>query len=209
MYKVVRNAISKDLAGVCYDYLQLRREVAKVYFTTGYQHPDSVDWGHFTDPDYPGAYHYYSDVLLETLLTKVQPIIEKEMGLTLYPHYSFGRIYIKGNILERHKDRPACEISATLNLGGDPWPIFLGPSGKEGTTGVSVLLEPGDLLTYEGVKLEHWRERFEGENCTQVFFHYGNVLAEKAEEHKNDGRPFLGLPYYYQGFKLDDNYNRS
>jgi hypothetical protein len=26
----------------------------------------------------------------------------------------------KDAILKRHKDRPSCEISTTLNLGGDP-----------------------------------------------------------------------------------------
>jgi hypothetical protein len=31
--------------------------------------------------------------------------------------------------LRRHKDRPSCEISTTLNLGGDPWPIFIDGTG--------------------------------------------------------------------------------
>jgi hypothetical protein len=31
----------------------------------------------------------------------------------------------KDAILERHKDRPSCEISTTLNLGGDLWPIYI------------------------------------------------------------------------------------
>ena len=32
--------------------------------------------------------------------------------------------------LKRHKDRPSCEISTTLNLGGDPWPIFIDGTGE-------------------------------------------------------------------------------
>jgi hypothetical protein len=33
--------------------------------------------------------------------------------------------HIKEGInFRRHKDRPSCEISTTLNLGGDPWPIL-------------------------------------------------------------------------------------
>ena len=39
--------------------------------------------------------------------------------------------YIKpGDVLHRHKDRFSCEISTTLNLGGDPWPIHLEPKKK-------------------------------------------------------------------------------
>ena len=34
-------------------------------------------------------------------------------------------------ILKRHKDRPSCEISTTLNLGGDPWPIFIDGTGAD------------------------------------------------------------------------------
>ena len=42
--------------------------------------------------------------------------------------------YQKGDdILERHKDRFSCEISTTLmNLGGDPWPIYLSPNENVG-----------------------------------------------------------------------------
>ena len=39
--------------------------------------------------------------------------------------------YMKnGDILKRHKDRPSCEISTTINLGGDPWPIFIDDTGS-------------------------------------------------------------------------------
>ena len=38
--------------------------------------------------------------------------------------------------LKRHKDRFSCEISTTMNLGGDPWPIYLEPSGEVGKKGI-------------------------------------------------------------------------
>jgi hypothetical protein len=38
----------------------------------------------------------------------------------------------KGMNLKRHKDRFSCEISTTMNLGGDDWPIYLEPSGEVG-----------------------------------------------------------------------------
>ena len=78
--------------------------------------------------------------------------------------------------LKRHKDRFSCEISTTMNLGGDDWPIYLEPSGKDGkaTKGIKVDLKPGDMLVYSGCELEHWREKFKGKECVQVFLHYNN-----------------------------------
>ena len=32
--------------------------------------------------------------------------------------------------------RYSCEISTTLNLGGDSWPIYLDPTGKQGQAGI-------------------------------------------------------------------------
>ena len=56
--------------------------------------------------------------------------MEKHTGLKLSETYSYARIYKKGDVLHRHKDRYSCEIS-TLNLGGDDWPIYLDPTGKK------------------------------------------------------------------------------
>ena len=55
-------------------------------------------------------------------------------------------------------------------------------------------LEIGDMLIYEGCKLEHWREPFEGDNCGQVFLHYNNVNGQFKNMNVFDGREKLGLP---------------
>ncbi len=144
----------------------------------------------FDDPQVPGAYSIYGDYLMETLLMQTLPFIEKKTSAKLVPTYSYTRLYRKGNILNRHKDRLSCEISSTMNLGGDDWPIFLSPKeniglpevdgGKKGITmaskakGIKVSLKPGDMLLYRGVELEHWREPFKGKECGQVFFHYND-----------------------------------
>jgi hypothetical protein len=117
--------------------------------------------------------------------------MEKNTGLKLVETYSYARIYQKGNILHRHKDRPSCEISTTINLGGDPWPIYLEPSGKTNKKGIKVDLSLGDMLVYRGCELEHWREPFTKNYCVQVFLHY-NRATKKAI--KFDDRPHLGLP---------------
>ena len=81
-----------------------------------------------------------------------------------------------------------------MNLGGDTWPIFLEPSGEENKEGISVILNPGDILVYKGQLLEHWREPFQGYECTQVFLHYNNKNGPLGETNLYDRRPVLGLP---------------
>ena len=137
---------------------------------------------------------------METLLQEIKPVMEKHTGLELQPSYSYARIYKKGDELKRHKDRFSCEISTTMNLGGDDWPIYLEPSGKKDMKGVKVNLKPGDMLVYYGCELEHWREKFKGKDCGQVFLHY-NKSSKTSKENLYDKRPFLGLPTWFKGFK--------
>ena len=196
-YKIVKQAISLELADFVYKYFLLKRKVALHLFNTNYISPYNPDYGSWEDTQIPNTYSVYGDIVMDTLLEKVKLTMDIENGLQLIETYSYARIYKKGDELKRHKDRPSCETSCTLNLGGDEWPIFLEPSGEEGKEGVKVLLNPGDMLIYEGCNLEHWREPFEGDNCGQVFLHYNNVNGEFAEQNKYDGRPFLGLPAWF------------
>ena len=124
--------------------------------------------------------------------------MEKATGLKLYPAYTYARIYKKGDILKRHKDRFSCEISTTMNLAGDDWPIYLEPSGETGKKGVKVDLNPGDMLVYRGQELEHWREKFKGKECVQVFLHYNNRKTSGAKDNMFDKRPHLGLPSWFK-----------
>ena len=145
-------------------------------------------FGLFSDNQIDNAFCTYGDILMDLLLQKVKPIVEQFTGLQLVETYSYARVYQTGNELKRHVDRESCEVSATLNLGGDPWPIFIDGSGKENQPGVSYTLNPGDMLVYDGSKLEHWREPFKGKICGQVFFHY-----RTKKVYLNDTRPLLGL----------------
>jgi len=161
------------------------------------------------DSQIPGAYSKYGDWVMETLLQYMRPIMKAKTGMDLVPTYSYTRIYEKGHKLRRHKDRPSCEISTTLHLGGDPWPIFifLDPSGADfvideakeihkpgAPTGVRVDLKVGDMLIYSGCELEHWREPFQGIVCSQVFLHYNHANGPLAKTNLFDKRPMLGVP---------------
>ena len=202
-YAFIKRAISKELVEFCYDYFLTKRKVARIFYDSQYISQFNSDWGRWNDDQIPDTYSHYADILMETLLEKLQPRMEAESGLELSPTYSYARIYKKGDVLERHTDRYSCEISATMNLGGDPWELFIDPTGGTGKSGKSILMEPGDLVMYRGCELEHWREAFEGENCGQVFFHYNDASGKEADVNKYDTRPFLGLPSWFKGFKIE------
>ena len=198
IYKIIKQAISQELAEFVYSYFLNKRKVARYLFDARYISPFTDYWGVWSDEQIPETYSHYADIAMETLLVKLKPLMEKESGLKLNETYSYARIYKKGDELKRHKDRYSCEVSTTLNLGGDEWPIYLEPSGEEEKEGIKVILNQGDMLVYKGCDVEHWREKFEGENCGQVFLHYNDASDEKAEQNKYDGRPFLGLPAWFK-----------
>jgi hypothetical protein len=190
-YIIIKNTIHKELTDFIYKYFLLKRQVAKTYFETNHIEKNSLDYGTWlADPQVPNTYSVYSDIVMETLLTEVMPKMEDITNLKLIPTYSYARIYKYGDVLAKHKDRPSCEISTTLNLGGDPWPIYL-KSKNESTIRVDLL--PGDMLVYKGCELEHWREKFTGQNCGQVFLHYNNKETEGSMDNVYDNRPHLGL----------------
>jgi len=199
-YVVIKKAIDKDFAIFLANYLAMKKQVLDTCYYTRYISPFETILGSY-EKNYeqvPNTYSCYSDIVMETLLLKCQPIMEKTTNLKLYPSYTYARIYKKGDELKRHKDRFSCEISTTLNLGGNDWPIYIEPSGKTGKKGIKVNLKPGDMLIYKGNELEHWRERFKGEECVQVFLHYNNCKTKGAKENMFDTRPHLGLPAWFK-----------
>jgi len=192
-YKVIKKGISYELADFCFNYLKLKNDAVFYMYQNKIVNENPI-LGTFSDIQVPNTYSCYSDFVMETLLLKLLPIVEKETELKLIPTYSYTRLYKKGDELKRHKDRPSCEVSITLNLGGDNWDIFLEPSGKINQKGIIVSLQVGDLLIYKGCELEHWREKFKGKICGQVFLHYNDINGPFKDKNKYDGRLRLGTP---------------
>jgi len=199
-YTIIRKAIDKDLALFIYNYFLMQKQVYDTCMQYRYFSPYENIIGHYENQNeqIPHTYSQYSNIAMETLMLKCQPIMEKSTGLKLQPSYTYARIYKKGDELKRHKDRFSCEISTTMNLGGDHWDIYLEPSGKEGLKGIKVSLKPGDMLVYSGCELEHWREKFKGNECCQVFLHYNNKKTKGSELNLFDKRPHLGLPSWFK-----------
>ena len=121
------------------------------------------------------GHHPVTDKLLEEMTSRM----EEETGKKLFPTYAYARLYQKGEILECHADREACEYSATITLGfgGDKiWPIFAADRGEETDAGMvgengqifriknvqEFELNVGDALVYQGGLSPHWREEFLG-----------------------------------------------
>ena len=206
---VIREAISKDVARFVYNYFTMKKQVARTFFDTRYISPYTTEWGVWNDQQVPNTYSHYADTAMETLLLAVQPKMEKLTGLKLNPTYSYARIYKMGDVLHRHKDRFSCEISTTMNLGGDEWPIYLeakknvglpedGFPSKTDNKGTKVVLKPGDMLVYKGNICEHWRDQFNGTDCAQVFLHYNNQKTKGSKKNLFDGRKHLGLPAWWK-----------
>ena len=115
--------------------------------------------------------------------------IENILQIDLFPTYYYERCYWKGSVLERHVDRPACEISISVQVSSNtkPWPIcFKKPNGEE----ASVTMNNGDGVIYKGIEIEHWRNKLDSKYNRfqryikklrkidddtyhhQIFFHY-------------------------------------
>ena len=205
-YQIIKNAISKELANFIYNYFLLKRDAVDWAYKNKIIHENAF-MGSWKDKQVPNTFSCYADMVMETLLSMVLPKMQQETGLELLPTYSYARLYKKEDILHRHTDRPSCEVSTTIHLGGDKWPIFIDGTGSTSVLdddthliksnapkGTKVILDVGDMLVYSGCQLEHWREPFEGNVCGQVFLHYNHVNGPFAEKNRIDKRPMLGVP---------------
>lgn len=159
------------------------------------------------------AHSMYSDTLMETMMHFLQPHIEKYTGLSLCPTYSYYRVYRPGMSLDRHKDRPSCEISTTVCFGFKyinnldyKWGMYVDKDSRNtvgeygefksaGNLGKLVTQEPGDLIIYRGCDVEHWRDPFvaaPGSYHVQAFLHFIDKNGPHYPIHAYDKRPGLG-----------------
>ena len=194
-YLVIRNAISFELANFAFNYFLMKRDATQWMHKNNYVSEFTPGFGTWKDKQVPNTYSVYGDTFMETLMMKVLPVMEKHTELKLLPTYTYTRAYKKGDILRRHKDRHSCQISTTLHLGGNEWPIYIDPTGGDNVpTGNQVDLKIGDMLVYSGCELEHWRDAFEGNVCVQTFLHYNDANGRFGKENIFDKRPMLGIP---------------
>ena len=146
------------------------------------------------DHQAPFSSSVYNYISFLELLCEKTPEVSKLIGETTLPTYTYARVYRNGDTLERHVDRPECEISLTVNLGGsDEWDIWIESGEKE----VPINLKPGDALIYLGSEAPHWREKFNGDHYYQVFLHYVLSRGEHGKnyfDNTNIGKPEISFP---------------
>ena len=129
------------------------------------------------EPQVNGSLARYNHPFYRKAHYSLMKKIEGILSMDLLPTYYFDRFYYEGQELTRHKDRPSCEISATVQISTNrdqAWPIwFERPDHTEN----SVSMKNGDMVLYKGCEREHWREPLTGENSYhhQIFFHYVNA----------------------------------
>jgi hypothetical protein len=144
--------------------------------------------GHMRDSDnraYQGPNNQYAPPPGQALLAALAPRASNLVGKKLLPGYSFWRIYENGAELRRHRDRPACEVSATVTIAAKgEWPFCL--SDLSGTER-EITLQPGAALLYQGVEVPHWRAPLTTGPHYQLFLHYvvdGGPYATHAHDYE-------------------------
>lgn len=149
------------------------------------------------DEQAPFSSSVYNYISFLELLCEKTPEVSKLIGETTLPTYTYARVYRKGDTLEKHIDRPECEISLTVNLGGsEEWDIWI-ESGEGGEKEVPISLKPGDALIYLGSEAHHWREKFNGDHYYQVFLHYvlsRGKYGQNYFDNTNVGKPEVSVP---------------
>ena len=105
----------------------------------------------------PGSFSVYNNPKYREIHRLVRRVVQNILEIDLHPTYFYERFYYAGQELKRHSDRPACEISVTLQISTnlkEPWDIwFQKPDGKE----TSIKMKSGDAVIYKGCEREHWR----------------------------------------------------
>lgn len=145
------------------------------------------------DDNCPSSLSLGGDPALDAVLEWMRPELTRLVGFALAPTYSYTRRYAKGEVLTRHVDRAACEISVTVSIqiprGAGPSVIHLKPPGAKE---IMVEMMEGDGCVYAGTEVEHWRERFRVDGYIQLFLHFISRRGPHYPEKLYDGRECLG-----------------
>ena len=115
----------------------------------------------------------------------IRKLVQNILKIDLFPTYYYERFYYVGQELTRHKDRPSCEISVTLQISTnrkDPWSIwFQLPDDSEKL----VNMKNGDMVIYKGCEREHWREPLQSKyNRVGKFFNKVKKREDDTYHHQ-------------------------
>lgn len=127
----------------------------------------------------PGSYLIdLSESLKNQIHDCLKSSLEEWCGVKLEPTFVYGiRIYEKGSSLKEHRDQLETHIiSAIINVDQKvnvDWPLFIEDNYYRKH---EVLLNPGDVIFYEGGRLLHGRPNpLNGERFANIFCHFKPV----------------------------------
>jgi hypothetical protein len=145
------------------------------------------------DSECPSSLSLGGDAALDAVLEWIRPEVSRLVGFDLAPTYSYTRQYARDEVLTRHTDRAACEISVTASIqipkGAGPSVVHLKPPTLDET---KVEMFEGDGCVYAGTEVEHWRERFRVGGYIQLFLHFIAKHGRNYPRLMFDGRECLG-----------------
>ncbi|NNM59110.1 MAG: hypothetical protein HKM04_04780, partial [Legionellales bacterium] len=191
-YIIIKNIISKDICEFLSSYV-----IFKSNLKSNIRKNDALS----------GVHREYGDLVIEMLLEKITPQIEKATGKELWPTLSFCYLYKKGDKLTPHKDRSSCQFVAGLCIGADPdfkklpegWPLIINDDGKPNP----IALDYGDMVIFKGHETEHWREAFSGVWFVSAIFGFVEKNSyfnfQKYDQRKMLGKPHVGMFRWYYG----------
>lgn len=116
----------------------------------------------------------------------LEDILKEKLLVT----YHYDRFYYINSLMSAHKDRPACEVSVSLNISSNlmyEYPLVIITDEEE----VAITTNPGDAIVYQGTKYSHKRGMLLGDSKTyyhQAFFHYVRADGYHVEEAWDSGK---------------------
>ena len=78
-YHVIKNALSFELANFIFNYFLLKRDAVEFMYKNNIIHDNGM-FGTWSDQQVPNTYSHYADMVMETLLMKMLPVMKKETG---------------------------------------------------------------------------------------------------------------------------------
>lgn len=184
---LIRNLIGKDRSLAIKEYVQKNIDAGQ--YGTDDQVPTAVATG-------------YKDPIFQQLQIELLPFFEKVAGKRLLPTYTYFRQYDKGDVLKTHRDRPACQISVTLQIWSEddePWPIYTSqmgiPEWRDALRTGEALewnMQDGEGVMYPGMEVTHFRLPHTGGKQIQVFLHYVDADGPYAWAENDNREPTHG-----------------
>lgn len=171
---IVQNVLNNETLKICQEY----------YSTT-------INNGAYTLGDKQSKrFKAHNEPMGRILQYEILPLIEKIVGKSLQPTYTYLSAYVKDSDLPAHTDRPDCEYTVSFIINKPEnvrWPIYFHkekqpvknkgrynwtPSKEEC---IEVDCNAGGLMMFQGTDHIHFREKLEYDFYYIVLLHYRTV----------------------------------